>query len=422
MGTKKYIYIGLAVVVLIGLVVLSVILLKKKPVEWTRENSLLRVGSPPMVLETPGVSNVKALIDAVDFSLAYLGKLDPGEPFTFGTDRFTARQLKESLEDFKQKLWEFGLTDRFFQYVRAHYTFYKSAADEVLFTGYYEALLKGSRERTGDYRYPLYRTPGDLVTIDLSQFSFYEKYKGLPRVLKGRIAKERRVVPYYSREEIDSRLQLAEKDLEMVWINNPIDVFFLQIQGSGIVELDTGEKMRVNYDESNGRPYRAIGRLLVERGLLALEDASMQSIRAYLEAHPGEMEEIFNYNPSYVFFREVEEGPIGCFGVPVTAFRSIATDRGLFPGGGLCYIETELPEFDEEHQIKGWKVYRGFVLNQDTGGAIRTPRRVDLFTGHGEAAELVAGHMKRSGMFYLLVKKNLTPYPLSFTPLKTEEE
>jgi len=407
MGTKKYIYIGLAVVVVTGLVILSALLLKKKPVEWTRENSLFRVVAPPKVLETPGVSNVKSLIDAVDFSLTYFGTLDPGETFIFGMDVFTVKQLKESLEDFKQKLWEFGLTDRFFQYVRAHYTFYKSAADEVVFTGYYEALLRGSRERTGVYRYPLYRTPGDLVTIDLSQFSFYEKYKGLPGELKGRISEEKRVVPYYSREEIDSRRQLAEKHLEMVWIDNPIDVFFLQIQGSGIVELDTGEKMRVNYDDRNGHPYRAIGRLLVERGVLLLEDASMQGIRAYLETHPGEMEEIFNYNPSYVFFREVKEGPIGCLGVPVTAFRSIATDRGLFPGGSLCYIETELPEFDEDNRIKGWKPYRGFVLNQDTGGAIRTPRRVDLFTGFGEASELTAGHMKRKGMFYFLIKKNL---------------
>lgn len=405
MVKKKYLFIGLAVVVVIGLVFLLTILLKKKPVEWTRENSLLRVGVPPVVVETPGVSNVKALIDAIDSSLSYFNKLDPEEVFCFGTDRFTVGQLKESLEDFKQKLWEYGLTDRFFQYVKENYTFYKSAVDEVLFTGYYEALLKGSMTKSENYCYPLYKKPEDLVRIDLSQFSFYEKYKGLPRVLKGRIVKEKRVVPYYSREEIDSEQKLAMKDLEMVWINNPIDVFFLQIQGSGIVELDTGEKMRVNYAESNGHAYRAIGRLMVDLGLLTLEEASMQSIRAYLEAHPEGMEEIFNYNPSYVFFREVEEGPVGCFGVPVTAFRSIATDRGLFPGGGLCYMETELPEFDDAHRIKGWKVYRGFVLNQDTGGAIRTPRRVDLFTGFGEAAELVAGHMKRSGMFYFLVKK-----------------
>lgn len=419
MGTKKYILIGLAVVVVIGLVFLLTVLLKKKPVEWTRENAMFPVGSPPVVLETPGVSNVKLLIDAIDFSLSYFNKLDPEKSFNFGPDRFTARQLKESLEDFKRKLWEYGLTDRFFQYVRAHYTFYKSAADEVLFTGYYEALLKGSMKKSKTYRYPLYKTPEDLIRIDLSRYYFYERYKGLPKVLRGRLSKENRVVPYYSRYEIDSRQKLAEKGLEMVWIDNPIDIFFLQIQGSGIVQLDTGENMRVNYADSNGHAYRAIGRLMVDRGLLTLENASMQSIRAYLESHPEEMEEIFNYNPSYVFFREVEEGPIGCLGVPVTAFRSIATDRGLFPGGGLCYIETELPEFDEEHQIKGWKPYRGFVLNQDTGGAIRSPRRVDLFTGFGEASELVAGHMKRKGMFYFLIKKHLTPLPP--TPLKTEE-
>ncbi|MCP4230942.1 MAG: murein transglycosylase, partial [bacterium] len=197
------------------------------------------------------------------------------------------------------------------------------------------------------------------------------------------------------------------KDLEMVWIDNPVDVFFLQIQGSGIVYLDNGEKVRVNYAESNGHPYRAIGRLLLDKGVLTRENVSMQSIRKYLADHPGEMEEIFNYNPSYVFFREVAEGPVGSLGVPVTPYRSIATDRNLFPRGALCYIETEVPVFDEDGQVKEWKPYRGFVLNQDTGGAIRTPRRVDLFTGHGDASELVAGHMKQKGMFYFLIKKQL---------------
>lgn len=345
------------------------------------------------------------MTEAIGFSLTYLERLEPAASFVFGREVFSVRQMKESLEDFREKLGEFGLTESFFRYVRANYTFYRGAADEVLFTGYYEALLKGSRERSEPYCYPLYMTPGDLVRVDLPLFSFYEKFTGLPKVLRGRLSGDRRVVPYYSREEIDGRNVLAGKGLEMLWIDNPVDVFFLHIQGSGIVELETGEKVRVNYDDSNGQPYRAIGRLMVERGMLTLENASMQSIRAYLEAHPEEMTEIFNYNPSYVFFREVKEGPMGCLGVPVTAFRSIATDRELFPDGALCFIETELPVFDSSGELKEWKPFRRFVLNQDTGGAIRTPGRVDLFTGHGEESELAAGYMKRSGNFYFLIKR-----------------
>ncbi|MCP4146370.1 MAG: murein transglycosylase, partial [bacterium] len=179
-----------------------------------------------------------------------------------------------------------------------------------------------------------------------SSFDIYKKYKGLPRVLKGRLTKNNKVLPYYNRDDIDVKKKLDGKKLEIVWINSLVDVFFLQVQGSGIVELDTGERLRVNYAESNGHVYRSIGALMIRRGFLEREKVSMQSIRQYLEEHPEEVEEIFNFNPSYVFFRKVKEGPIGFMGVPVTAYRSIATDRKLFPRGGLCYIETELPVFD----------------------------------------------------------------------------
>ncbi len=374
--------------------------------EWTPENSLRRV-NPPEITDS---RDVKSLVGAIDFSLTYLKENDPQTPMVFGPNRFTFLQVIESLEDFKDKLLEYGLTDTFFQYVSQNYNFYKSSAKEVLVTGYYEARLKGSLKKSGTYRYPLYKRPGDLVSIDLSQFYFYQKHKDLPKILRGRLSKKRQIVPYYSREEIDGQQKLSGKGLEIVWIDNPIDLFFLQIQGSGIVQLDNGEKIHVNYEESNGHPYRAIGRLLIDRGILTRENISMQSIRHYLENHPEEMEEIFNYNPSYVFFREVEEGPIGFLGVPVTPYRSIATDRRLFPKGALCYIETELPIFEKNNNLKEWKKYKGLVLNQDAGGAIRTPGRMDLFTGHGKESEWVAGHMKQEGMFYFLIKKSVVSY------------
>lgn len=400
MSKTKYIYIGIPIIVMIILAVLLILLLKEKPIEWTSENSLHLV-SPPEITDS---LNVKSMMDAINFSLEYLKEIEPQTSVIFGTDRFSVQYVMESLHDFKGKLQEYGFTDPFFQYIMQNYSFYKSAADEVVVTGYYEAQLKGSLTKSETYWYPLYKTPEDLVSIDLSRFHFYEKFKGLPRILRGRLSKEKHVIPYYSREEIDGQQKLAGKDLELIWIDNPIDVFFLQIQGSGIVQLDNGEKIRVNYDGSNGHPYRAIGRLLIKRNILTYEDMSMQSIRNYLENHPEELEEIFNYNPSYVFFRKVEEGPIGFLGVPVTPFRTIATDKKLFPKGVLCYIETELPVFDEKNNLKEWKKFKGFVLNQDTGGAIRTPGKVDLFTGHGKESELAAGHMKQKGMFYFLIK------------------
>ncbi len=398
---RKYIYIGIAILLVICLTVFLILQRIEKPMEWTPENSSHLVGPP----ELTDSRDVKSLVEAIDFSLTYLKEIDPQTPVIFGPHRFTVLQVMESLEDFKHKLWEYGFTDSFFQYVRKNFKFYKTSAKEVLVTGYYEALLKGSLKRSETYCYPLYKRPEDLFRIELSQFPFYQKHKGLPKILQGRLSEQRNIVPYYSREEIDGHQKLSGKDLEIVWIDNPIDVFFLQIQGSGIVQLENGEKIHVNYAESNGHPYRAIGRLLIDRGILTREAVSMQSIRHYLENHPEEMEEIFNYNPSYVFFQKVEKGPLGFLGVPVTPYRSIATDRWLFPRGALCYIETELPIFDENGHLKEWKRYSGFVLNQDAGGAIHTPGKMDLFTGHGKESEWVAGHMKQKGTFYFLIKK-----------------
>jgi len=145
--------------------------------------------------------------------------------------------------------------------------------------------------------------------------------------------------------------------------------------------------------------------LMLQRGVLAEDNVSMQSIRDYLKKHPEEMKSIFTYNPSYVFFRVVDQGPLGFIQVPLTPYRSIALDHRLFPRGALCYIETELPAFDKDGKLKQWNKHRGFVLNQDTGGAIRGPGRIDLFTGIGVESELVAGHLKREGTFYFLMKK-----------------
>jgi membrane-bound lytic murein transglycosylase A len=372
----------------------------KKPVEWTPANSLLPALAPGLA---DGMDE-ESLITAIDYSLRYFERKPPGT-VSFGNQTVDTEQIVESLLDFKAALGEHGLGEEFFQYIKTNYRFYRSAARRVIFTGYFEADLRGSLTPSEVYRFPLYRKPDDLFRIDLSKFSIYEKHKGLPQILRGRVSENQTIVPYYSRDEIDYQGKLADRDLEMVWIDNPLDVFFLHIQGSGIVELDNGERLRVNYADSNGHPYRSIGRLMFQKKLLPRDQLSMQGMYAYLEEHPEEMREILTHNPSYIFFREVEEGPVGSLGVPVTAYRSIATDRFLFPWGALCYVETLLPEFDEERNIKKWKRHRGFVLNQDTGGAIRTPGRVDFFTGYGEASKLTAGHLKQEGELYFLLKK-----------------
>jgi membrane-bound lytic murein transglycosylase A len=407
-----FFYILLPLVLILVAVGYFLFFFPKKPIIWTPEKALYPVSAPGI-----GDSrDVQSLACAIDYSLKYFERIEketgtqhPQSTMVFfGKEQVPAAHVKGSLLDFKAQLMRYGLTREFFQYVSQNYRFYQSAAqEEVLFTGYFEADLRGSLAPSPVYRCPLYRKPGDLYRVDLSSFSFFQEYNRLPRTLRGRLSAShtnRTIVPYYTREEIDYRQKLAGKGLEIVWIDDPIDVFFLHIQGSGIVTLDNGETLRVNYDESNGHPYRAIGRFLVQQEILTLENVSMQSIRGYLEKHPDEMKDIFITNPSYVFFRVTDEGPMGAIGVPVTAFRSIATDRYLFPKGALCYIETQLPVFDDRDKITGWQAYSGFVLNQDTGGAIRGPGRADLFTGFGKKSQLIAGHMKQYGTFYFLIK------------------
>lgn len=373
----------------------------KAPIVWTPENSFHEV-SPPPVMDS---STSEELLESIDRSLHYYQKAESAQSVTVGEDTYSNRQIQMSLSDFKNNLQQYGLNGNFFAYLRNNYDFYKSAAREVLFTGYYEAMLKGSMEKSDRFKYPLYSTPDDLIRIDLHQFEILSNIPNLPRWLRGRLTNSKRVVPYHSREEIDFQGELGGRDLEIYWIDNPIGVFFLHIQGSGIIQLESGETVRVNYDESNGHPYRAIGRWLVENNILPLKEITMQSIRQYLEKNPQKHEEIFSYNPSYVFFRTVKEGPMGAIQEPLTPFRSIATDLRLFPKGAICYIETEIPTFSGDGELTGWEKHSGFYLNQDTGGAIKGPGRVDIFCGKGEKAEWIAGHMKQKGKIYVLIKK-----------------
>jgi membrane-bound lytic murein transglycosylase A len=398
---KYKILIPITLILILFTSILIILKVSRKPLEWSADNSLIPVAAPALQDDRP----VDSLVQAIDLSLRFLEQLEADEEFIFGGKRFSSQQVRDSLLDVKDKLAQWGLTEDFFLYLRDNYRFYRSAVKEVRFTGYFEARLKGSLKPSETYAYPLYRKPDDLVQIDLSQFYFFDRFKGLPRRIRGRLNTDNRIVPYYDRREIDSHQALVGRGLEMVWVDDPIDLFFLQIQGSGLVQLESGGSLRVNYADSNGHPYRAIGRLLVEQGVLSREDVSMQSIRRYLEQHPEEMAEIFNYNPSYVFFRQVAEGPIGAIGVPLTPLRSIAVDPYIFPRGVLCTIDTQLPVFDKDNQLTGWQPFRGFVLNQDTGGVIRGPARVDLFTGNGPHSELIAGHLNQTGTLHFLIKK-----------------
>jgi peptidoglycan lytic transglycosylase A len=261
-----------------------------------------------------------------------------------------------------------------------------------LITGYYEPLLHGSWTRTERYRYPIYRAPDDLLSIELG--SVYPELKG--RQLRGRI-NGRRVVPYYSRAEIDNATSPLAGD-ELLWVDDPVALFFLHIQGSGRVQMTSGETVCVGYAQQNGYPYTAIGRTLIARAGLEPDQIDAPTIRAWLAAHPSEAQALMNTNASYVFFRLLDPtlpGPLGALGVPLFPQRAIAVDPAYIPLGIPVWLDTELPDSGAP--------YRRLVFAQDTGGAIKGPLRADLFFGDGPEAEAYAGQMKERGRLYLLL-------------------
>jgi membrane-bound lytic murein transglycosylase A len=337
-------------------------------------------------------------------SISYLRRIPADRMFVFGKDRFEAAHMIRSLQQFLGYIQTKPSARDLEKFIRSNFWVYRSIGrdrnGEVLFTGYYEPYLKGSLYPNKEYRFPIYSLPKDLIKIDLSPFA--GKYAG--EKIIGRFIGET-VVPYYDRREIDYENVLEGKSGPLVWLKDPVDVFFLQIQGSGKVFLDNGQVINVHYIESNGRPYRSIGKLLIEKKKIAQEQMSMQKIRSYLREHPEDIAPILNHNPSYVFFKIEPEGPLGSLEIKLTPGRSIALDQRIFPAAALAFIKTKKPVVDSTGQIDSWIDCTRFVLNHDTGGAIRGPGRADLFWGNGPYAEIAAGHLAHTGRLYFLVLK-----------------
>jgi peptidoglycan lytic transglycosylase A len=281
------------------------------------------------------------------------------------------------------------------------FTPYKAANNgrsQGLFTGYYEPELRGARQPGGVYATPLLRRPPDLVTVELGLFR--PDWRG--ERIAGH-AVNGRLLPFESRAEIEHGA-LDRQHLAFLWVDDPVDAFFLQIQGSGRVRLPDGTMVQIGYDGQNGKPYVPIGRLLLERGALDRDNVSMQAIRAWIKANPEAGAALMAENPSYVFFREVVgDGPIGAQGVALTAERSLAVDRDFVPLGVPVWLDAG----------DGAGKLQRLMVAQDTGGAIRGPVRGDVFWGFGPAAEVRAGTMKAAGEYYLLLPKTVTVAPSS---------
>ncbi|MDH4234109.1 MAG: MltA domain-containing protein [Gallionella sp.] len=276
--------------------------------------------------------------------------------------------------------------------------FNQDGSSQGLITGYYEPKLAGSRVKTARFRYPLYAAPNDLLTVDLGEA--YPQLKDLR--LRGRL-QGNRVVPYYNRAEIDNG-KAPLQGHELFWVDNAVDLFFLQIQGSGRIELPDGSMVKVGYAEQNGHPYTSIGKKLVDMGAFKLEESSMQNIKLWAQKNPAKLATLLEYNPSYVFFRELPNdlpAPLGALGVPLTNEYSLAVDTRTIPLGAPVFLSTTYPNTTEP--------LNRLMLAQDTGGAIRGAVRGDFFWGFGEQAGAQAGRMKQSGQMWVLFPKGAEP-------------
>ncbi len=271
--------------------------------------------------------------------------------------------------------------------------------DTGMVTGYYEPLLKGSRTKSERFAYPIYTPPDDMLEVDMG--ALFPQFRG--QIVRGRL-EGKRVVPYFNRAEINEGIAPALQGREIFWVENPVELFFLQIQGSGRIELEDGTRVKIGYAEQNGHPYASIGKKLIDIGELKAEEASMQGIKKWADNHPEELPVLLGHNPSYVFFRELPDtlsAPLGALGVPLTNEYSIAVDPKTVPLGVPVFLATTQPNSSEP--------LNRLVFAQDTGGAIRGAVRADFFWGFGELAASKAGRMKQSGKMWVLFPRGGEP-------------
>ena len=288
-------------------------------------------------------------------------------------------------------------------YFKNNFSIYRTSnldgSNTGMITGYYEPVIKGSRTKNDKFRFPLYTRPDDLITVELA--SLFPELAN--KRVRGRVVGTK-LIPYYNRGEIEADNSPLQ-GREFVWVDDQIDLFFLQIQGSGMVLFDNGEKMHVGYADQNGQAYQSIGRLLIEKGELTADKASMQGIKDWARSNPNKLRDLLNANPSYVFFRELPPGlpgPIGALGAPILAERVVAVDPRFVPLGAPIFLSTTFPNSN--------KSLNRLMMAQDTGGAIKGGVRADFFWGAGDAAGKSAGSMKQQGKIWVLLPKDF-PLP-----------
>jgi membrane-bound lytic murein transglycosylase A len=337
-----------------------------------------------------GISSWTILEKSLKNTLNYLSKRKKNEIILPGL-KVTTSRLEESISALLEILPDL---DRDPYLLEKKFDWFE-LKPSTFFTGYFEMDIEASLTKNGKYNYPIYGVPKDLKRTNLGRF--HPRWKG--QVLVYRIEGDK-IEPYYTREEIEKYKAITDKAPVLAWAKNPVDVFFLQIQGSGRLILPDGTYKYIGYAGKNGRQYVSLGKYMIEKGYLTRKQANIEGIIDYLNSHPELLPDILYVNPSYVFFRMLEDGPYGAIGVKLMPMVSLATDPALIPLGGLGIYDVKIP-VGKKRQRR----VKGIFISQDVGGAI-SGNHVDLFCGFGKDARYIAGNLSQYGKIYLLLKKN----------------
>lgn len=372
--------------------------------------ALIRIepaAAPPFTDDAP-LNNLKS---AVQNSMLYYGAIASSTLFYFGRDTYTAVQMLESMRMLGEFL-ERGpdpsdlnlfVREKFRVYASANNTIF-SASAPIIFSAYYEHTLTASLTPDKKYRYPVYARPPDLVDVPLNDFDPSRRGERIA----GRV-KDGKLAPYFTREEIDSGKALSGQNLEIAWSRDPLDIYFLQVQGSGWIQLaGSTQTLHIRYAGDNGRPYRSIGKYLMDSGQMLAENFSRDKMVRHLRSlDENMMRKVLNQNPRYIFFEIVSSTNLtrGSLSVPITAGRSIASDPKLYPPGALAWIQTSMPDRAAGGEVSLKKELFRFALNQDEGGAIKGPGRIDFFLGGGKDAEEISQKLWYPGDLYFFARK-----------------
>ncbi len=377
----------------------------------TSEESRESFSNPTNLAELKGFKDDLAnasLEKAISYQLQAMMEQETSTPIRLGKYTLTRGRLVETLKAFLEILQQDLSNDEFNKRVREEFVLYrvgKGKNKKMLFTGYYQPVIQASPVRTPVYRYPIYRMPeGRLHQVNYKKgIQLIGTHSGIRRI---RAASPEKPWRRFTREEIDHKGVLQGHGLEIGWLKDNLDRYFLHIQGSGILEFPDGSRQGVGYQGSNQYSYTGIGRLMIKDGVIEVSQGSMQGIKKYFAENPKDIEKYLYQNKRYIFFTFNDKGPRGSGGGELVGGRSIATDKSIYPAGGLAFIKVKKPILDGNNNIIRWQPISRFVVDQDTGSAIRGPGRADLFFGTGKKAGAQAGHYHERGKIYYLIKRS----------------